>query len=165
MLTDCAQVVPIPLACHCMRQVAVLVSGIKVQLEVLIHFLRVVFWSALEPPCLELSLAEVVGDRGVDLVVRLAWRFPRPFLDVFRGWPLWPITVCDSWNMSDLTSDTCDCLPVQVMPKSMPTIKSGCHFSLDILNQRRDLLCPRTECLSSGIFDLDEVKIAMAALY
>jgi hypothetical protein len=132
MLADRAQVVLIPLARHFVRRIThgPFVHWVEVQLEVLVHLLAVIFWITRETPRLKPVVANVVGNARIDLVVGLVWRFAGPFLDVFGIWPFGCVTVCDRCHPSDMVMEVDIYLPVQVMPKSIPTMKSGCHPSL-----------------------------------
>lgn len=123
-----------------------LVHGIEVQLEILVRFLAVVVWVALKPPAFQPAVSHVVCDGCVVLVVVFVGWFPRPFLYVLRIWPVWAVAVRDSFCMSGpgLWCQICARinLPVQVMPKSMPTMKSGCHASVDIVSEEsRGIRC------------------------
>jgi hypothetical protein len=136
MLADRAQVVFIPLARHFVRRIThrPLVYRIEVQLEVLVHFLAVIFWVARETPRFEPIVADVVRNARIDLVMGLIRWFARPFLDVFGIWPFGCVTVCDRCHPSE-KAIVVDIYysPVQVMPKSIPTMKSGCHPSLAMI--------------------------------
>jgi hypothetical protein len=139
VITNRSQIISIPLACRLMGRVAgrAIVHGIEVQLEEVVRILVVVVGVAKEPPIFQPATPHVVCDRRLVLVVVFTGRFARPFLDVLRIWPVWPIAVRDRFCMSGLAfvSNCEPYSPVQVMPKSMPTMKSGCHASVDIVQE------------------------------
>jgi hypothetical protein len=142
VLANRSQIIAIPLACLFVGRVPgrALVHGIKVQLEELVRFLAVVVWIAKKSPAFQQpAIPQAVRDSRIVLVVGLIERFAGPFLYVLRIWPVWPVAVRDrflhvrpglSCQSASITYS-----PVQVMPKSMPTMKSGFHSPVDIVRR------------------------------
>jgi hypothetical protein len=99
------------------------VHRIKIQFEVLIHLLAVIFWITREAPRFEPVVADVVSNASIDLVMGLIWWFAGPFLDVFGIWPFGCVTVCNR------------CLLLDIAPAGKGLLTCASHAKIDSDNE------------------------------